>query len=396
MGNSEDFRASIKTGEVPVAKLAQNMQELDSYRSYLYDEELNHNLGGEFMQTIEAYNQILNELERYRIIGEIGFKARIKDPLRSLENTDIKALDDIFGAEIVVPTEEGKEFIILMNRLMARAEKERIHDKENGYKAYHFIGYMDQSSVQRNDLSNIDIEQFILYENKRRQEEVDSAIRKYNDAIKKLLEDPDIYEIDRESQIKELEAKIKQLSKTKKIFPILEREIRSSKDGKLNSINRIGLLSILNFARGVLPENGPVIEFQIKTAKVSEEATFGTAKHDTYKSKDREKVLAQYKADRLYRGVNFPFKFVRKSGKIVLQDYMQTILEVWPCLKPYIFEDSLKGTTKKCDRFDYAMSKIFPFLEPYIGDCEQEICSWDSLKNYILGIEQVKSDKGEK
>lgn len=396
MGNSEDFRASIKTGEVPVAKLAQNMQELDSYRSYLYDEELNHNLGGEFMQTIEAYNQILNELERYKIIGEIGFKARIKDPLRSLENTDIKALDDIFGAEIVVPTEEGKEFIILMNRLMARAEKERIHDKENGYKAYHFIGYMDQSSIQRNDLSNIDIEQFILYENKRRQEEVDSAIRKYNDAIRKLLEDPDIYEIDRESQIKELEAKIKQLSKTKKIFPILEREIRSSKDGKLNSINRIGLLSILNFARGVLPENGPVIEFQIKTAKVSEEATFGTAKHDTYKSKDREKVLAQYKADRLYRGVNFPFKFVRKSGKIVLQDYMQTILEVWPCLKPYIFEDSLKGTTKKCDRFDYAMSKIFPFLEPYIGDCEQEICFWDTLKNYVLGIEQVKSDKGEK
>lgn len=75
----------------------------DGYRGFIAD------LGGGFLEIAENYNMCLEIAKNNELIGDVKLKARIKDFSSSRINTDKKILDDVFGMEIVTPTEEEKE-----------------------------------------------------------------------------------------------------------------------------------------------------------------------------------------------------------------------------------------------------------------------------------------------
>lgn len=142
----EEFISSLKTNNNDDDEIRRFIEEsekmkptigelAEGYKSILSD------LGEGFFVIVENYNECLKIAKRNEIIGDVKLKARIKDFSSSRLNTDKKILDDIFGMELIAPTEEGKEFLMLFNRLAFEIKKEKKHRKEQtGYTAYHCMG----------------------------------------------------------------------------------------------------------------------------------------------------------------------------------------------------------------------------------------------------------------
>ena len=82
-------------------------------------------------------NRITNLIEQGRISDFIQIRSRIKAPESALKNDDTKALDDIFGMEIITATEEEYDTIIRNLTPYMIKTKCKNHDKPNGYKAKH-------------------------------------------------------------------------------------------------------------------------------------------------------------------------------------------------------------------------------------------------------------------
>ena len=60
--------------------------------------------GENFLEFIEILSECLDIAEQYELVGETKIKARIKDYDSSSRNTDKKAVDDIFGIEVIPTT----------------------------------------------------------------------------------------------------------------------------------------------------------------------------------------------------------------------------------------------------------------------------------------------------
>jgi len=109
-----------------------SMQELYDYNKYVMQQE------EEFVKVMNFVNEIINDLIEDREITEFAeIRARIKSQKSVLANDPVKAVDDVFGMEIITPTEQEYKRIIEELKEWMTVQKEKQHNKKNGYKATH-------------------------------------------------------------------------------------------------------------------------------------------------------------------------------------------------------------------------------------------------------------------
>lgn len=107
-------------------------RKFDLYNNYVYAQREGFEL------LINFINNLTNDLKEKGEISDLfEIRARIKAPQSAIHNDKRKALNDVFGMEIIAATEEElkrvqKEILNYMKIL-----HEKNHNKENGYKAFH-------------------------------------------------------------------------------------------------------------------------------------------------------------------------------------------------------------------------------------------------------------------
>lgn len=322
---------------------------------------------------VENYNECLKIAKRNEIIGDVKLKARIKDFSSSRLNTDKKILDDIFGMELIAPTEEGKEFLMLFNRLAFEIKKEKKHRKEQtGYTAYHCMGDL---KINEKKLENLQEKIKKIIASSKTQEYKRSKISK---------------EFDQERDVKDVD-----------IFPYLRKQIEDPQ--RLDGITSV-LEKMLKYMLTVETNiDLPIIEFQFKTAEVAENAIRGTSSHSKYKETDERKIRNKLIEGKLIRGVNSPWKFEGTEKGIKLQDFYKTLLENWPFLKDDIIkrrENNEMEDKELFSTYDRLTAEQFPFFRKYIPEYEYDINkeeSWQTLKiamtsNTLESDEPLKED----
>lgn len=324
---------------------------MNGYKKFVQD------LGGEFLEFVEVYNECLKIASEYEIAGDVKLSARIKDFSSSNNNTEEKELDDMFGMEVITSTEYEKEFFILFNKLIFETYKSKKYNKTNGYKAYHSDEDLKITTYENLKSRIIELIEHSMVEewktpDKTREREKVKLFRKLS--VSDIKDDGII--------IKALEEMIKRVQTSK----IAEKSV-------------------------------PMLEFHFITAAAKEEATRGKASHDKYK-KDimQEQIIELFENGNLYRGINSPWKFEVKDEELVLQDFYKTLIENWPFLREYIVKRREEGKEeedkKRNAKFDKYLASQFSFLRKYINndgnlDHIDEIKKaqlWEKIKNFII------------
>lgn len=333
---------------------------LDGYREYV------QNLGEGFLEIAENYNDCIQMARQSELIGDVKLKARIKDFSSSRINTEKKALDDVFGIEIVTPTELDKEILMLFNHLVFDISKDKKYNKSTGYVAYHCMGDFSRKE------ETLDIRDWI-------QKKIASATtREY------------------------VRSKSEPTYNNKKcivpIFPKLQ-EIT----GNYDMLNEIAdtLKRMLEYMETISPELYlPVVEFQFKTAEVEELALRGPASHTKYKHTKEKMIESKFENGELIRGINSPWKFEGTPRGLELQDFYKTLLENWPFLRKIIVERRNAGKEvkdrDKVSKFDVLTASQFKFLRrylpKYIYDEDKKEEKWGVLKTAMI-VNGLESDQ---
>ena len=327
---------------------------IDGYKKYLQD------LGPGFIELIENYNMCLSIAKQYEILGNCKLKARIKDFSSSLANTDIKELDDVFGIEVITPTELEKEFLMLFNHLAFNNVKDKKYNKtETKYKAYHHIGdYI---------LNDKNYAMIILSD---------------EDFLSEIIAD----DINRMQTVEYKSSKKDELVNSKDVFPVLKKEIKNPNNLKLYTH---ALYEMLGFMRDITADmTFPFVESHFITSEVEENALRGSAQHSKYKKTNHESIIKMFKEGKLIRGINAPWKFVGDSSGLHLQNFYDTLLENWPFLKPHIVERRMAGKEEKdkklSTKFDYLTATVYPFLRKYLSKPKEAYS--DDKKDEIWGV----------
>lgn len=318
--------------------------------------------GENFIKFVEILNDCIGIAEKYELVGDVCIKARIKDFDSSNRNTEEKAVDDIFGIEIIPKTERDKEWIMLLTELFFKIGKNKgLRIEENGYVAYNQMVSL-RDDKEEYDFSNITeiIKNTKIKE--KRSHDSDKKVMAYKyPTLKKKLEDGINLEFDN------LEKRA--------LTEIVQRLDRLRKEIKLyNTCDYM-----------------PMIEMQMKTSAIAEDAIRGTSRHDYYKvlktkenllkrkftEAEKKEIIKEHedRMKRLYgsgyikRSINAPIKFERINGKIKLQSFEKTLLDMWPFLRESIVQDRIDFGIKKNREYNKHTSEllaIFPFLSAYV------------------------------
>lgn len=64
-----------------------------------------------------------------------------------------KAIDDIFGLEVQTQGEFQKEIMSIFFKLIIKPIKEKYHDKKNGYKAFHTLGFLAEPNILKDNIN---------------------------------------------------------------------------------------------------------------------------------------------------------------------------------------------------------------------------------------------------
>lgn len=318
-------------------------QEMDVYRKLIEE-----TLPG-YIKFMEAINLAITSLEDNLIMSDVKFKARIKDAIGSVKNTEQKALDDIFGFEFITPNERDKEILMLLiNKIYDEkiCSKEKSHNKSNGYCAYHRVGTVKK---QFTGYEFDNIESYILNKKTRRLKE------EYRDLSKKT----------------QIQMSADELYEEVYLYPYLREQV--IKDGSLD----LDIVESLKEALAIIKENSgnaldiPVMEVQFKTASVAEEAIFGKASHNQYKPAETKDIISSYNNRKLMRGMHFPFKFHRKDGAMKLQPTNITLIEMYPFLREPIIHFN-KNHPNALASYDMYFASVFPELKQYVKELSKK------------------------
>lgn len=141
----DDFKKSLKVDikEKPVERLTER-EARRMYERFVMDQE------DQFLLFINYLNKFINRLrEQGKISQFLKFYARIKATNSALKNYEKKALDDIFGIEFICAAEG--EIKLLKEQLdkLVKVEREKAHNKDNGYKAIHDSCIMKPEIIER-------------------------------------------------------------------------------------------------------------------------------------------------------------------------------------------------------------------------------------------------------
>ncbi len=139
--------------------------EMEKYS--LYSDYTTEQKAG-FIALIRMIYECIQELQEYGEITEnVKIMARIKSAESAIKNDDKedKALDDVFGMEIVAGNDTA------LNKIMKKIEaymnilREKKHNKENGYKATHRVMEIKKECKDRLKLGEgIELEQIPMIE----------------------------------------------------------------------------------------------------------------------------------------------------------------------------------------------------------------------------------------
>ena len=137
MGN--DFRDSlkvIKEEELKPLYTQNDIEKEELLRHYIFSQKK------EFEAYMKFVNSILCVLKQFAIVSEYTrFLGRIKSVESSLKNDCVKTLNDVFGVEIDSATTGETAFLCDLITANIVKTKEAVHNKTNGYVAYHASGY---------------------------------------------------------------------------------------------------------------------------------------------------------------------------------------------------------------------------------------------------------------
>lgn len=384
---STNFIEEMKV--VPTEQEEKRKREIEAYKSFLSE-----TLPG-YIGLMEAINHTITELEIDGIVGKTKLRARLKSVNSALKNTDEKVLDDIFGFEIITPTERDKEIIMLIihNLFVGKYVRQKNHNKSNGYFAHHCTGTV-KTKLDGTEASGL--EGHILAS------ETYELKEQYRDMPKK-----------EQKKYRKDEIYCK-----KPRYPILKQEIL--KNGKIDEKLQQEFEWALDFIDQYLSEdlnlrrNMPIVEVQFKTSAVEQETKCGRAQHVKYKKVNEEEIRQKYFERKLVRGVDFPFTFIRNNdGELEIEHTNKTLVSMWPFLEDAI-EKYKESHSCPVANYDMYFARIFPDLEPYIkrnlakepslpvDNCDAAM-AWSILKNKIInksfvlpnskGIEKVVGEK---
>ncbi len=120
-----------KSWELSVEELSET-RKFDLYNSYVYSQRAG------FEWLINFVNDLTNKLKEDGKISDLfEIRARIKAPKSAIHNDPNKALDDVFGMEIITATETELKVVMRAVARYMKKVRERNHNKDNGYKAWH-------------------------------------------------------------------------------------------------------------------------------------------------------------------------------------------------------------------------------------------------------------------
>lgn len=328
---------SYQVNEIAVKKFLNDTKETsiwdmaDGYRTFISD------LGEGFLEISENYNMCIEIAKANELIGDVKLKARIKDFSSSLLNsqTEGKILDDIFGMELVTPSERDKEILMLFNHLTFSINRDKKYNKPTGYVAYHCMA--DFKPTEKN----------------------------FKEWIKETVSSAKTREYKR---TKKDDKKPKNKRNMVSIFPILQREIKNPKF--LNELVKC-FEEMFEYMQATDTNlDLPTIEFQFKTSEVEENGIRGGAAHSKYKDEDEALIMRKFMDGELIRGVNSPWKFNGTPTGLQLQDFYVTLKENWPFLRKTIAHRRKIGKEDKdrdkCAIFDWLTAIQYPFLKKYV------------------------------
>ena len=321
----------------------------DGYRGFISD------LGEGFLEIVENYNMCLEIAKQHEIIGDVKLKARIKDFSSSRINSDKKILDDVFGMEIVAPTEIEKEILMLFSHLEFSISKDKKYNKPSGYVAYHCMGDFSPKG------EDIDIEEWIK-----------NTV--FSRETKEYKRSKEITNYSSRKNMVPIFPKLKQFIKDPESLTELAKAFEEMKEYMDTTNTELQL---------------PIIETQFKTVEVEENALRGTASHSKYKPVDEGMIENKFRNGQLIRGINSPWKFEGTKNGLKLQNFYETLIQNWPFLKKTIVERRNAGKEGKDRRisakFDYLIAAQFPFLRKYIPQAKYD----DSKRDEIWGALKI-------
>jgi len=321
---------------------------IEGYKRFIQD------MGGNFIEFAEAYNNVLQVAREYGHINA-HLTVRIKDFSSSKSNTDNKELDDMFGMEIATSTEEQKEILTLFNELIFNNIKSKIWNKkkeEGGYEAYHSTG-----TIQINEEVDLKAKIIDIIDNTE-VEEWTSSKDKYIDPEQRKKSSP----------YKNLKKVIKHPLEQKWLVALIRKMYETLQRSDLDI------------------ESIPMIECHFLTLEKQEEAITGNASHSKYKKGAEAKVQQLFDDEKLFRGINAPWKFVGTDKGLKLQNFDETLRQNWPFLDTSIKLRALEGRgeslTQMSRNFDKMLASQFEFLRDYV---DGEICTDPIKKAEIWG-----------
>lgn len=282
-----------------VGKLAPMYDINDMEKEVLYEEFVTSQ-----KPQFEAYLNYMNKqlwiLKQYGIVSDYTrFLARIKSVDSAIGNDGRKALNDVFGVEVDAATPGEVEFISLLFRDTLSKTKEVVHNKSNGYQAYHYSGYPTSGNVRdiidklfyAPDTEDDRYEQYmnILTEQQKEEltEEKKENIKQY---CKKFHDVFDIY--------------INSIKKTVKgeKFKQMKKELKTAEIEYNNMVKKKGYNDLQ-----------PIIECQFKTIDVAILANLGSASHGEYKGEDIEILQEEYDRNGELARSKLPLRMYRSN-----------------------------------------------------------------------------------
>lgn len=122
-----DFKNQIKV-ILPSEKEKENI-----FNEYLNEQQ------EQFIRIINYINEYMNTLREKGIISSfLEMRARIKSKESAFNNDGVKALNDVFGMELICASEEEINIAIESLSKLFIVVKRKVHNNKNGYKALHY------------------------------------------------------------------------------------------------------------------------------------------------------------------------------------------------------------------------------------------------------------------
>ena len=113
-------------------------QRLNEYQNFISCQK------NGFLALMNYINTLLTDYKKHGDISSfVEFRARIKAADSAIANDSNKALDDIFGMELICATEDEINFLVEKLTDFMIVSRSKQHNKDNGYKAKHYYLYLN-------------------------------------------------------------------------------------------------------------------------------------------------------------------------------------------------------------------------------------------------------------